>query len=135
MIPHDPDNWRKFSRVCLRCGQLDGKTGMCTQGLHHAHHANAGYCPIGDFGPGSDIPPPNWPAAEHGRAGLCRACPAHAKGHCGEDGAGVREHAREAICPQGKFPNGTTGRIELRVVPDAPQAAPAASGKGCCGGS
>lgn len=130
VIPYNAENFTRNAPTCARCGQLNAPTGICgLGGIHHGAHANSGYCPQGDFGPGSNVKPEVWDEVQQGRIDTCRSCVAFAKYHCGNDGINVMTHARLGICPMGNYPDGTTG--EIPQSPDATAAAP--SGK-CCGG-
>jgi hypothetical protein len=132
VIQYNREKWEKNVGTCLQCGQLDTRAGLCSIGTDHQSHINSGYCPQGDFGPGSDERPEVWPVQEHARIMVCRACPAFVNNFCGDDGASVREHARQGICPQGKYADGTTGRIEKAQTQSVDQVQSVASGR-CCG--
>lgn len=132
VIQYNAEKFAKNVQICARCGQFDARSGLCNIGAYHSYHCNTGYCPQGDFGEGSEERPEVWPTAEHARAMACRACPAFAKNFCGDDGASVRDHALLAVCPQGRYADGTTGTIKSLDQPGTAMSARAAT-KGCCG--
>lgn len=134
VIQHHPENFARNIQFCAQCPDLDTRTGLCKGGIYHSIHCNGDYCPAGHFGKGK---PANWPHAEHVRLDLCRACKMGQKSHCTKDGASFRDHAREGVCPVGKYLDGVTGNLPTPAPAPQPAMAAATTGepkpRGCCG--
>jgi hypothetical protein len=131
-IPHHHERFVANFAFCAQCPDLSTATGLCKNGIDHQSHCNADYCPAGKFG---GAKPSNWPHELEGRVQTCQRCRAKAGHLCGIDQASIRDHARAAVCPIGRFADGTTGNLPTPTPPPANvQPGGGAVKKGCCGG-